>query len=68
MWKIYNNYNLALLKQDISKKEQVEKAIIQLKVEADNNEKYKVKSIDENAVYTRKLEGHHLAGFYYLIL
>lgn len=58
---------MSLLKHVITKEKQVEKNIIQLKFEADNKEKYKVKEIQDSAVYGKKSE-NYLPRVYYLIL
>lgn len=65
--KIYDIFHVLLLKQDITKKRQVDENIIQLKFEIGNNKKYEVKIIWDNAVYAKKLN-NNLSGLYYLIL
>ncbi len=58
---------MLLLEYDITKKEQVNKTIIQLKFETGDNEReYKVKGIRDSIVYAKESEGY-LLGLYYLV-
>ena len=58
-----------LQEQDITKKGQVDKKIVeQLEFETDSNTKeYKIESTCNSAVYTRKLEAGYVSGLYYLV-
>ena len=51
---------MSLLEQNTTKKERMNKLFSEPEPEfnADNNKKYKVKVIINNAVYTKKAEGH----------
>ena len=66
---IYDVFYISLLKQDITRKGQVDKKIAeQLKFEASgNNEEYKVEGIRNNAVYARESEPGYLLDLYYLM-
>ncbi len=55
---------MLLLKQDITKKGQVETAI---ELDESNSEEYKVEAICNSKVYTKELYNGHLLGFYYLV-
>ena len=56
-----------LLKHDTIRKKQIDETITQLKSEvSDNGKEYKIKTIWENAVYAKKLEGY-LSSLYYLV-
>lgn len=39
-----------------------------IKLDEDNNNKYKVKKIGNSKVYTKKLDSDHLLSLYYLVL
>ena len=56
---------MSLLKEDITRNEQVEK-VPELNA-GDNSKKYKLKAIWDNAVYANKAE-NHLLGLYYLVV
>lgn len=59
---------MLLLKQDITKKKQVDELISQLEFDSNgNNKEYKVEAIWDNAIYTKESEGH-LLKLYYLVL
>ena len=57
---------MSLLQQDIIRKEQVDKNVMELEFDVSNNEKYKVKTIWKGAVYTKESKDY-LPSFYYLI-
>lgn len=59
---------MLLLEQNITKKGQVNKNAIQLKFEANNNEKYKFKSIWNSAVYEKESKAGYLSELYHLAL
>lgn len=42
-------------------------SITQLEVEGNNSNKYEIEKIQDSTVYARKLKGHHLLGFDYLV-
>ena len=55
---------MLLLKQNTTRKEQIDKSIT--KLDADNGEKYKVEAIWDSAIYAKKLKSH-LLKLYYLV-
>ena len=65
-WRIHNAFYISLLKQNITKKRQVNNK--QLEFKAGNNEKYKVDSIENRVVYTRESATKQLSRLYYLVL
>lgn len=67
-YRIHNIIYISLLEYDTTKKKRVNKTIIQLQFETrDNNEKYKIGKIQDNAIYVRESE-NYLLNFYYLVL
>lgn len=56
------------LEQDTTWKEQLDKNITWLEFEINNIDKYKVKVINDSAVYARESESHDSLGLYYLVL
>ena len=59
---------MSLLEHDTIRKRRVDETTTPLELKAgDNSEEYKVKAIQNSAVYARELEGH-LSGLYYLVL
>ena len=66
---MHDVFYLFLQGQKIIKKRWIDKKIVeQLKFETGrNNKEYKIESICNNAVYTRKSETGYLLGLYYLI-
>ena len=54
-----------MLKQDITKKEQIDKNVIEF--EAGNEKKYKMERIWNNVDYAKELTASYLSSFYYLI-
>ena len=68
-WRIYDVFYLSLLKQNTTRKEQVdENATTELEFEADDDEEYKVKRIRDSAVYAKELDTKHLLELYYFVL
>ena len=63
-WKIYNIFQMLMLKQNIIKKEQIDKNMTVY--EAVDNKKYKVKVIWDSTIYTNKAKGY-LLGLYCFI-
>ena len=59
---------MSLLKQDTTRKERMNKLFLEpeLKFDAGNNKKYKVKAIINSAVFAKEAEGH-LPSLYYLV-
>ena len=59
---------MSLLKEDITRKEQINKLFPEPEPEFDagNNKKYEVKVIIDSAVYTKEAE-RYLPGLYYLV-
>ena len=57
---------MLFLKQDITKKQQVDENMTELEFDAGNSEEYKVEAIKDNAVYRKESESY-LPGFYYLV-
>lgn len=56
---------MLLLKQDITKKEQVDENAIKLDADDNDSKKNKVEAICNNMIYTKKL-AVYLLGLYYL--
>lgn len=63
--RICDVFHMLLLEQDITRKGRVNK-FLELKLDADKNKKYKVKTIRDSAVYNKIVEGK-LLKLYYLI-
>lgn len=62
-------FYLLMLKQDITKKWQIDNNIaIQLKFEVNNNKKYSIKAIQNNIIYEKEFKAGHFSKLYYLIL
>ena len=59
---------MLLLEQNTTKKEQVNKRVMELELEAGNSKEYKVEVIWDSAVYASKLELGQLPGLYYLVV
>lgn len=59
---------MSVLEKDTTRKGYVDKSIIWLQFEFDNNDKYKVEGICDSKVYAKKLEDHYPSSFYYLVL
>lgn len=57
---------MLLLKQNITRKGQIDKNAIKLDTSNDNK-KYKVKAIYNKVIYAKKLKSKHLSGLYYLV-
>ena len=59
---------MSLLKQDTTKKKQINELFLELKLEfdIDNNKKYKIKAIRDKIVYIKEAKGY-LLGLYYLV-
>lgn len=58
---------MLLVKQDITRERQINKKVRQIKFNSgNNNKKFKIEIIWDNAVYAKKLTGYLLA-FYYLV-
>ena len=65
-WKVYNIYYILLLKQNITKKDRVEKVP---GFDANNNsKKYNLEAIWDSAIYANKSKPGYLLGFYYLVV
>ena len=64
-WRIYIIFHLLLLKQNTTKKGQVNNT--QLEFEAGDNKKYKVEDIQDSTVYAKE-STEQLLGLYYLVL
>ena len=61
---------MSLLKQNTTKKEQVDKNVIELaKLDPNDNksDEYKMKAIYNNAVYIKKSKSGYLSKLYYLV-
>ena len=65
---MYDVFHMLLLEQDITRKERVDKWVIELELEAGNSNEYKVEAIWNRAVYANKLESVQLPGLYYLVV
>ena len=57
---------MSLLEQKTTRKEWVDKIVTEL--DAGNSKEYKMETIWDNAIYTKKLEISQLPNFYYLIV
>ena len=57
---------MSLLKQDTTRKEQVDENVTKSKFDAGDNKEYEVEAIKDNGVYVKELEGH-LVDHYYLV-
>ena len=66
-WRIYNVFHVSLLEQDTTRKERIDKQMTELEFEAGNSKEYKVKAIQDSAVYASKLESGQLLCLYYLV-
>ena len=58
---------MSLLKQDTTRKGQVDENGMELDAGENDSGEYKVEAICDSAVYTRKLESDHLLELYYLV-
>ena len=58
---------MSLLEQGTTRKERVDKKVIELEFEAGNSKEYKVEAIWDSTNYANKAEGH-LPGLYYLVV
>ena len=65
--KIYDVFHVSLLKQDIIKKGRVDENVTQLEFEVNDEQEYKVKDIQNSAIYAKVSKAGHLSRFYYLI-
>lgn len=63
-WKVYNMFYILLQEQNIPKKGQVDKNVVER--EAGNTKEYEVETIWDSAVNIMESDGH-LLGFYYLV-
>ena len=66
-WKIHNLFHLSLLEQDNIKKERMNKFVELPKFDKGDNKKYKMGTIQDNAVYTKETN-KHLPELYYLVI
>ena len=64
---MHNIFHVSLLKQDITRKEWVDKRVKELELEAGNSEEYEVGAIWDSAVHASKSESGQLPGLYYLV-
>ena len=65
-WEIHDISHMSLLKQTITRKEQVKIAI---KLDKDDSKEYKVEAICDSEIYAKEIDNsHHLSSFYYLVL
>ena len=53
-WRMHNVFHVSLLEQDITRKERVDKRVMELELEAGNNKKYEVEAIRDSTVYASK--------------
>lgn len=56
-----------MLEQNTTKKRQIDENLTNLDVGNNNNRKYKVKAICNNAIYAKELKSGHPPKFYYLV-
>ena len=64
---MHNVFQVSLLDQDTTKKEHVDKWVIELELKAGNSKQYKIEAISDSVVYTSELESDQLRGLYYLV-
>lgn len=64
---IYSIFHIFTPKHDITKKKQIKQKVANLDLKIDANKDYELKSMKNNAMYTRKAQGQ-LPDLYYLIL
>ena len=58
---------MSLLEKDITRKERIDKKVLEFDTGNQDSKKYKIKAIQDSAVYARESEGH-LPDLYYLII
>lgn len=63
-WKIYNVFQVSLLKQNTRWKKRLDES--QLKLDEDNGEEYEVEAICKNKVDTKKSDKGYLLGLHHL--
>ena len=63
-WKIHNVFHVSMLKQDTTKKKQVDKKVKQMEFDASDDEsgEYEVEAIWDSAVYERESKSGYLPG------
>ena len=66
-WRIHNVFHVLLLKQDTTKKGQMNDTQLDFKFETGDNKKYEVDSIQDSAVYAKE-SAEQLPELYYLVL
>lgn len=66
-WRIYNIFQISLLKQDTIRKEQMNKFLSVQDLELGNNKEYKVETIWDSIIYTKKVD-KYLLRLYYLVV
>ena len=67
-WRIHDIFHVCLLKQDITKKGQVNDTQLDFEFKAGNNKEYEVNGIWDSAVYAKESTIGQLPGLYYLVL
>ena len=67
-WRIYDIFHVSLLKQDTTKKGQVNDIQLNFEFEAGNDKEYEVDGIWDSAVYAKESATGQLPGLYYLVL
>lgn len=66
-WRIHDIFHVLLLKQNTTRKKQVEENVTQLEFRASDHEEYKIEGICNNIIFAKELEIGYLLVFYYLI-
>ena len=66
-WRIHNVFYVFMLKQDTTKKGQVNNMQLDFKFEADNDKEHEVDGIWDSVVYAKE-SVDQLPGLYYLVL
>ena len=66
-WSMHNIFHILLLEQNTTKKERIDKTVLELKFETGDNKEYKMEIIWENTVYANKTKGH-IPGLYYFLV
>ena len=64
---MHNIFYISLLEQNITRKEQVDKQVIKLEIEAGNSKEYEIKAICNRTIYIYKAKSY-LPGLYNLIM
>ena len=64
---MHNIFHVLLLEKDTTKKERMDKHVMELELEAGDSGKYEVQAIWDSAVYASKSQSGQPLGLYYLV-